>query len=759
MKEELRKYFSERWKEFYDLEVFKERGFKRQRCEKCGKYFWSIEERKYCGDPQCSGYSFIGKKIKDISYIDAWKKIERFFVKNGHTSIKRYPVICRWFPDLYFVIASVVDFYRKENGNIYFELPADKIIIPQFCLRFNDLENVGITGRHYCCFVMIGQHTIPEQNGYWKEETIRLDIDMLKEFGIKEEEIIFIEDVWIGAKAFGSSLEYFVRGLELGNAVFTEFEIINGGFRRLKQRFVDMGSGLERYPWLLTGEPASYFITFEPQIKYIKNFVDFDLEFLKKFYSFSAYYDLTEIDFSVFIDQISKNFELNKDELKQKIIYHSSIFKILDFLRALLFAINDGALPSNTGGNYNLRVILRKIIDYNEKFNFDLIKLAEITSNQLEYFDETLKESLDTLQKVIELEKKKYKETKEKAKKILSKYVEKEITRKDLKLLYESYGITPEIIEEIIGKKVDRTFLEEIRVERKKEEKEERKIDISNIPPTEVLYYEDIFEFDAKVLKVEKNFVILDRTAFFPEQGGQKSDLGYIGNCRVKNVFKIGKVIVHEVENCNIKENEIVRCRVDFERRRQLTIHHTAVHILLAACRSILGKHVWQVGAEKDVDKARLDISHFEKLSEEELEKIEKLANEIIKKSIPIEKKFLERSEAEKTYGFKIYQGGYVPEKVIRIVEIKNIDVEACSGTHCNNTNEVKFIKIINSKKIADGVIRLEIVAGDAAIKFLKEKEKILKEICEFLNCKEEDVIKKVKELFELWKRKRKLKS
>ena len=755
MKEELRKYFSENWKIFYDLEFFKEKGFKRQKCQKCGKYFWSIEERKYCADPSCSGYSFIGKKRKDIDYVEAWKKIEKFFIKNGHTSIKRYPVVSRWFPDLYFVVASVVDFYRKENGNIYFELPADKVIVPQFCLRFNDLENVGITGRHYCCFIMIGQHTIPEKNGYWKEETIRLDFEMLKEFGIKDEEIVFIEDVWIGAKAFGSCLEYFVDGLELGNAVFTEFEIVNNSFRKLNQRFVDMGAGLERFPWLLTGSPASYFTTFEPQIKYIKNFIDFDYDFLKDFYSISGYYDLTETDENVFYQEISKKLGIEIKELKEKVFSLSSVFKILDFLRAILIAVNDGALPSNTGGNYNLRIILRKILNYNEKFNFDLIKIAEITSEQLEYFDNTLKESLDTLQKVIEIEKKKYKETKERAKRILSKYIEKDLTKEELKMLYESHGITPEIIEEVIGKKVDKSFIEELKIRKEKKE-EERKIDVSNIPPTEILYYNDIYEFEAKVLKVEKNFVILDKTAFFPEQGGQKCDLGFIENLKVKNVFKVGKVIIHEVENCNLKENQTVKCKVDYNRRKILTIHHTAIHILLAACRKVLGKHVWQVGAEKDVDKARLDISHFEKLSEEEIEKIEKVANEIVKSDLKIEKKFIERSEAEKMYGFKIYQGGYVPEKIVRIVKIGDVDVEACSGTHCNSTKEVGIIKIINTKKIADGVIRLEIVAGEVAVEFLRRKEKVLKEICDFLNCSEEEVFEKVKELFELWKRKRK---
>ncbi|MEM0481216.1 MAG: alanine--tRNA ligase-related protein, partial [Candidatus Aenigmatarchaeota archaeon] len=739
-------------------------GFERKICKKCGKAFWTLDERREtCGDSSCDGYSFIGKKIKDINYVDVWKTIEKFFVKNGHESIKRYPVVARWFPDLYFVVASIVNFYRKENGNIYFELPADKVIVPQFCLRFNDLENVGVTGRHYTCFVMIGQHTIPEKNGYWKDETIRLDFELLtKEFGIDAEEITFIEDVWIGSQAFGYSLEYFVRGLELGNAVFTEFEFFGNSFRKLSQRIVDMGAGLERFPWLLSGAATSYQKTFEDQIEYLKKQgIFFDEEFLINFYKTAGYFDLTEIDELKFFEEIKKL--LNIQDLKNKIFYYSSIFKLLDFTRTLLFAINDGALPSNTGGNYNLRIIARKIFNILEKLNLniDLVKIAEITAKQLEYFDEELKESLDTFQKVMDIEKKKYFESRSRAKKVVEKILKekKELSKEDLKLLYQSHGITPEIIEEVANIKVDKSFIEELKTKSEKEEKV-LKIDVSGIEPTKILYYDNIFEFEAKVLKVIDNkYVILDKTAFFPEQGGQKYDKGFIENCEVLRVFKIGNVIVHEVSDCKLEEGKIVKCKIDADRRKQLTIHHDAVHIVLAASRKVLGKHVWQAGAEKDYDKARIDITHFENLSEEEIKRIEEEANKIVKQALPIIKEFLERNEAEKKYGFKIYQGGYVPEKIVRIVKIGEIDVEACSGTHSNNTKEVGLIKIINTKKIADGIIRIELVAGKAAIKFLEQKAKILDEICKFLNCSEENAYEKVVEIFELWKKKRKSKS
>ena len=235
--------------------------------------------------------------------------------------------------------------------------------------------------------------------------------------------------------------------------------------------------------------------------------------------------------------------------------------------------------------------------------------------------------------------------------------------------------------------------------------------------------------------------------------GGQDHDVGYISESKVLEVIKIGNVIVHKVDKITFKEGEIVECKVDKNRREILSKHHTAVHIMLAACRKVLGKHVWQAGAEKTIEKARLDITHYKDISEQEIEKIEEEANKIINQNIKINKFFIERNEAEKKYGFKIYQGGYVPSKIIRIVEIENVDVEACSGTHVNSTKEVEYIKIINVKKIADNVYRLEFVASENAIKFLKEKEKIYEEIKKLLNANDENIIEKAKELFEKWKK------
>jgi alanyl-tRNA synthetase len=290
------------------------------------------------------------------------------------------------------------------------------------------------------------------------------------------------------------------------------------------------------------------------------------------------------------------------------------------------------------------------------------------------------------------------------------------------------------------------------------ERKEEKKIsiDVSNLPKTKVLYYEDVLKFRARVLKVSGNFVVLDQTAFYPTSGGQEHDSGYIGGSRVVDVFNFGSIIVHQLESCELKEGQVVDCEVDKKRREILKKHHDAIHIISGAARKILGFHVHQHGAEKTEEKARIDITHFENLSEEEKERIEDLANKIVEKGLPIKKFVMRRGEAERKYGFGIYAGGYIPSKELRIVEIPGFDVEACGGLHGENTKDVGFIKILRTKRIADGLVRIEIKAGEVALDYLREKEKILKEVAKKLGVKEEKVPEAVKKLFEDWKQKRK---
>ena len=243
-KKELTAIFSSDPDRYYKVSLFDRLGFRRQRCNNCSKFFWSLDEKQFCPDHQY--YGFIGEPPtnKRLDYVNAWKEIEEYFQSNAHSIIRRYPVVCRWRDDLYFTIASIVDFQRVIGNKVIFELPTNPLVVPQMCLRFNDIENVGLSGRHYTSFCMIGQVCNAEMHGgYWKDRCIELDYRMLTNaLGIRKEEITFVEDVWMGAGAFGYSLEYFVSGLELGNAVFTEFEGNENDYRVMTNKVIDMGA-------------------------------------------------------------------------------------------------------------------------------------------------------------------------------------------------------------------------------------------------------------------------------------------------------------------------------------------------------------------------------------------------------------------------------------------------------------------------------------------------------------------------------------
>ena len=162
--------------------------------------------------------------------------------------------------------------------------------------------------------------------------------------------------------------------------------------------------------------------------------------------------------------------------------------------------------------------------------------------------------------------------------------------------------------------------------------------------------------------------------------------------------------------------------------RSIITRHHTATHIVNGACRSVLGPWVWQHSAFKDVDMGRLDITHFSHLTREDVTAIEKLANEIVRRNLPVVIKWVPRIEAEQQYGFRLYQGGVAPVKDLRIVNIEGFDIEACGGTHVKSTGEIGMIKITKTERIQDGVERLEFVAGGVAVGYIESQEHLLME-------------------------------
>ena len=262
------------------------------------------------------------------------------------------------------------------------------------------------------------------------------------------------------------------------------------------------------------------------------------------------------------------------------------------------------------------------------------------------------------------------------------------------------------------------------------------------LPATEQIYYVDVYqkEFDAKVLKViNEKYIVLDRTCFYPEGGGQPADHGWLTaegtKYDVVDTQKIGKVIVHKLSTgATFKEGSTVHGVLDWDRRYSLMKAHTVTHLINGAARRVLGEHVWQSGTQKGLETSRLDITHYRRLSPEEIHQIETKANEAIEANMEVTTKWYPRNEAESRYGFRLYQGGAVPGKDIRVVKTGDWDVEACAGTHLGHTGEVSYVKIVYTERVQDGVERLGYAVGLEAVKAVQKQESQLWKTSEVLS-------------------------
>lgn len=783
--------FSSDYEKYYKVSLFDRLGFKRQGCSICGRFYWSIVERNICPDHQ--NYDFIGDPptTKRMGYVDTWQNIKKYFEKNGHSIINRYPVVCRWREDLYYTIASIVDFQRIAENKVIFEIPKNPLLVPQMCLRFNDIENVGSTGRHYTSFCMLGQTCDADSpGGYWKDRCIDLDFGMLVDvLGIPPAEITFVEDVWIGAGAFGCSLEYFVRGLELGNAVFTEFEGNEKNHKIMKNRIIDMGAGLERLSWITNGTATSYDCTFDLVINRIQNETGFginpldamaknDLTFLSKYFKKVSSKLETYNDLPTVKREIANEIGIELGVLDKIVTPYESLYTVIDHTRTLVFAISDGSLPSNVGGGYNLRIILRRTLSLLKKLNLNL-KLSDIVDfhiEQLRTMYKDLEEYRDDIHSILKIETERYLETQSRIATISAKIQQKkkELSLEDLIRLYESDGVTPDyLVDYGLIRSVPSNFYTKLSeshatLKNKKLDKSDLKVDLdSNIEPTsntELSYYlhPEQLVFDAKVLDVvDGNFVILDKTCFYPRGGGQEPDHGYIGAQEVDNVVKIKDVVLHHLRDIfDGKIGDTLTCIVHKERRSAITRNHTSTHIINQASKSTLGSWVWQNSAFKEEDYARLDITHHSALTKEQVQEIEKKANDIVRRNLPVFIDSYDRGIAEQNFGFRIYQGGVVPSNKVRIVKVGNIDIEACGGTHVTNTGEIGLIKILKTERIQDGVVRIEFVSGSNALKYIVDQENQLQKIVLKLGTNKDKVLETLtRNLEELEKSKKKIKN
>ena len=763
--------------EEYSLPFFKQTGYVRKLCPKCKEYYWTQNPaQETCGEATsegCSYYTFIGKPATGRSYSlqEMREAFLSFFEKHGHARIKPYPVVARWRDDIYLTHASIIDFQPYVTEGIT-PPPANPLVIAQPCIRMVDIVNTGPTfGRHFTIFEMGGAHAFnyPDKEVYWKDQAVRYHHDWVtKGLGVKSEEIIYKEGVWVGGGNAGPDVECIVRGLEVATLVFMQFKVVDNHFVRLPIRTVDTGYGIDRYAWLSQGVPSGFHAVYGNLLQKIfrmAGITKIDEKLLTK---------VAEVSGLVSLDKMANRTETRKKEAKlvgisvedldKFLVPIENAFAVADHTKCLSFILSEGVVPSNIQEGYLARLIFRRVYRLLRMLNIH-DKLYDIVDMQIEMWSKDyphLKEMRSEILEMIKVEEEKFEDTIKRGegmvKRISSELKtqgKKSIPTETLTELYDSHGLPPEIVMQTAEKEnlkvqVPDDFYALIAqrhmgvsklVEEETTSEKHLETAVAGLPPTEPLFYQDQYmkQFEATVRKIIGNeFVVLDRTCFFPEGGGQPADSGHVefngGRAEVVDVQKVGKVIVHKLRGSVPKEGDLIKGTIDWNKRYSLMKNHTATHVVGGAARRVLGQHVWQFGTQKGIETSRLDISHYRRLTLEELQMIETLANEVIIQNIKVETAWMPRNEAESQYGFRLYQGGVVPGKEIRVVKTGDWDVEACAGTHLKSTLEIGFLKIVHSERVQDGVERLVYSIGIPALKAVQRNEQLLMKLSETMN-------------------------
>ena len=784
----------------YELEFFKNNGYTRKLCGSCGTPFWSLNpDSPTCGDTPCVEYGFINNPVTNKKYDVSSMRNEylKYFEKNGHTILDRYPVIARWRDDIYLTIASIADFQpHVTSGEV--PPPANPLVISQPCIRLVDLDVVGKSGRHLSNFEMMGHHAFnsPDQQIYWKNETVEYCNTFFNQIlGIPNDEITYKEDPWAGGGNAGPALEVMVKGLELATLVFMcmkvdpagKYDIKGDRYTPMDMKIVDPGYGLERLVWASQGTPTVYDAIYPELTQELfercelqgtleelheQNILE-DHAKLAGMMTFDSADSMLELR-NILVKQLNaKGHDLTVAKFSELMGPLEHIYALADHTRALTFMFGDGVVPSNVKAGYIARLILRRTLRIIDELDSGLV-LSELVESQIESLKDfpEFQESREAILTVINIETDRYRETLKKGTRLITSFIgtldkDKTIPTESLIDFYDTHGIHPSIVQKVaneqnlelqIPENFNTLLAERHTGERREERVEEETYEL---PPTKLLYYEDENqrEFDATVIHSESEKVILDQTIFYPEGGGQPGDFGTFEvdgqEIEVTDVQKHGKVVVHHTSE-NIPVDTKVHGKLNWARRISLMRHHSSTHVILGAAREILGNHIWQTGAQKGTDRSRVDITHYLKLTPEDLRQIELRANEIVLEDIPIDKQWLDRDIAEKNYGFRLYQGGIPPGKQVRVVKIDDFDVEACAGTHCSSTGVIGSIKILRSERIQDGVERLEFAAGLAAVKSSQEHDRWLEQASNIVSVRPEQLPNSVKRFFEEWKKQRK---
>ena len=704
------------------------------------------------------------------------KKYLEFFKGKGHTLFSSDTLV----PDddsLLFTSAGMNQFkpyFLGEKKNV------SRATSCQKCLRTGDLERVGKTNYHHTFFEMLGNFSFGD---YFKKEAIEFAWEFItKEVNINQKDLwvsvykddeeaysIWKDDIGIpeakivklgedsnfwpaNAPSDGPngpcgpcSEIFFDKGASVGcgkkecnpdcscgrfvevwNLVFTQFNRVGvNKLEPLPQKNIDTGMGLERMAAVLQGVESNF------EIDILASVVDLVEEILKV-----------------------------KKATKEN---NALINAIVDHARAATFAIADGVYPSNEGRGYVIRKIIRKAqgaaqnLGFKEEF---IYRLPNLFSDLMGEVYPGIREKKDIISKVIKAEEERFLSTVDSAKEYLLEEIDKlkknkidVIPAEQAFRLYDTYGFSIEATAATASScnmRVDNQGFSKLLEEQQERSRKKSMFDTNifkegefNLKEKSEFIGYDQLEARGKILKLfvnnvevelvkngEQGLIILDKTPFYPEGGGQLNDKGKIstksGEFKVNKIFKVADVIIHQgsVISGEIKKDEAV-AYVDRGRREALARAHTATHLLQAALRKILGEHVVQQGSLVDEDKFRFDFTHFNRLAEQEIEEVENLVTKFIARADKVEKKELSLDEAKKEGALAFFKDKYHNE--VRMVSISDYSKELCGGTHVNNTSQIEKFSIISESSISSGIRRIEASVGeDSSVSLLtRRKEKL----------------------------------
>ncbi|HVP93349.1 MAG TPA: alanine--tRNA ligase-related protein, partial [Acidobacteriota bacterium] len=413
-------------KKEYDLLFFKEEGYVRKMCPKCGKYFWTQNpDQETCGEAGsdgCTFYTFINNPPtrRRYSLSEMREAFLSYFEKHGHTRIKPYPVVARWRSDIYLTHASIIDFQPYVTNGIA-PPPANPLVISQPCIRLVDIANTGPTfGRHLTIFEMGGAHAFnyPNKEVYWKDQTARYHHDWVtRDLGVKSNEVVYKEEVWSGGGNAGPCLESIIRGLEVATLVFMQYKVVNDEFVKLPIRTVDPGYGIDRYAWISQGVPSGFHAVYGDLLDKIFRMADItkiDKKLLAK---------IAEVSGLVNLDKTASRLKTRKkeaelvglsvNELDKFLVPIENAFAIADHTKCLCFILSEGVVPSNIQEGYLARLIFRRVYRLLRILNIP-DKLCDITDMQINLLGKdfpNIREMRDEITEILKIEEQKFEET------------------------------------------------------------------------------------------------------------------------------------------------------------------------------------------------------------------------------------------------------------------------------------------------------------------------------------------------------------